>query len=774
MSKQDDHSVARDIAHVVGTGGMIPSGLRAAALESDSKKTSRQLNEIASRLEDGRSLVDSLDDGHKVSRFLARAIEFGMPSDQFGTVLVELNDFHARQREASQNLWTCLAYPLILIAILASVVFVCFGYVIPEVGRNLLATWELDADAVTLAAIWMADHGFRYVGWSLVGLAAAGVVTRLLVGAPRWRWIVNSIPIVGPILNWKSSWEFAKRLQLLLAGNVALPEALEIVADELSDANLADVSRRLARGCKAGHSMSDQLGETTRVLPTVSSFIAWGEANNKLIDSLQLISETMRDRLQARTAMMKCVVPPITFLSVAGLTLTVAATIIGPMLHMIRVIGTFGGGNTFRADIMLGASWVGFSLLGVAIWLTVHIVFYNRRYSPDAFLPFALKITAIILMFFGFISLMAAASGPFSIPVIVALIVISAMTANRFRANETRSLFSQLGICMEHGLPIITSTRAFASERTDEIGIRADRLAARLEQGVSLVEALKDSRLPLTVESRLAANQAGGKLIMPKRMQGTINDSYANIDETTWLLQRMVYLCAIPVVGIFIWSFIALNIMPTFRQIFVDFDLELPTLTLMVIHMSDSLATTTVGRVVLALLATLMLFFVMATFAAILYFIGWLRWEPPLLRKFTAPYHGSIILRTLANSLETGKDVTSALSEIGAAYPTRYVKSRIAHAVNSMEQGREWIHSLRQQGLVSRSTAAVLDTANRTGNLPWAMREMAQGTHRRIVLRATAFAQFMTPVAMGIVAIPVGLMCVAVFVPLINLIQALC
>ncbi|MEM7315308.1 MAG: type II secretion system F family protein, partial [Planctomycetota bacterium] len=350
MNQREDRNVAEHVAQVAASGGALPAGLRAAAAETESYSVARELNRIAQRLESGQSLVDAIDTRHGVSRFIARAIESGMPSDQFDDVLVELNDFHAQQRDIFRDLWICLTYPLILVAILVAVVVLCFGFIVPEIGHTIVDMWQIEGGNVLNAAMWMSTHGFWYVLWTLLGIAGGCAVIRMAIGAAKWRWIVGSLPLFGSLLNWNSSWEFARRLELLLKRNVSLPDALTIVGDELRDANMADVSQRLSRGCHAGQPMHHQLGETVRVLPTVTTFIQWGEENGTLCEALSLISETMKDRIRARTAMMSCVIPPVTFLTVAALSIAVAGTILGPMVEMIRVLGTFGGIGVAGAD----------------------------------------------------------------------------------------------------------------------------------------------------------------------------------------------------------------------------------------------------------------------------------------------------------------------------------------------------------------------------------------------------------------------------------------
>jgi type II secretory pathway component PulF len=87
--------------------------------------------------------------------------------------------------------------------------------------------------------------------------------------------------------------------------------------------------------------------------------------------------------------------------------------------------------------------------------------------------------------------------------------------------------------------------------------------------------------------------------------------------------------------------------------------------------------------------------------------------------------------------------------------------------------GGDWSASLRRHGLIGKADQAILTAAARAGNLPWAMREVAEGNRRRFAYRTQALLQVFFPAVVVALGIVVLLVAVSVFLPLIGLIQGL-
>ena len=94
-----------------------------------------------------------------------------------------------------------------------------------------------------------------------------------------------------------------------------------------------------------------------------------------------------------------------------------------------------------------------------------------------------------------------------------------------------------------------------------------------------------------------------------------------------------------------------------------------------------------------------------------------------------------------------------------------------SHAFSDIQRGAVWSESLCSRNLIGQSDMAVLQAAERAGNLPWAMREMADSNRRRLAYRANALVQMLFPPVVLCFGAMVLFVVVAMFMPLITLIS---
>ncbi len=137
-------------------------------------------------------------------------------------------------------------------------------------------------------------------------------------------------------------------------------------------------------------------------------------------------------------------------------------------------------------------------------------------------------------------------------------------------------------------------------------------------------------------------------------------------------------------------------------------------------------------------------------------------------RRITA-----MILRALAVGVEGGRTITDILQELDRSETRRWVRKRLRLATTDIRLGKPWVKSLWGRGLVRPVEAAVLESAERAGNLPWALRELAKGSERRLNYRLRALGQVVQPVAVLALAGLVFTFAITYFYPLIVLINHL-
>jgi type IV pilus assembly protein PilC len=114
-----------------------------------------------------------------------------------------------------------------------------------------------------------------------------------------------------------------------------------------------------------------------------------------------------------------------------------------------------------------------------------------------------------------------------------------------------------------------------------------------------------------------------------------------------------------------------------------------------------------------------------------------------------------------------------ALVWLAHVYPSAPVRSRIARAAAAVGAGLDWHAALAEARVVTAAEEGLLRASGRTGNLPWALTQIAARRERRTVYRLATALQILYPVAILLLGGLVGFYAVSLFVPLVQLIAGL-
>jgi type II secretory pathway component PulF len=149
------------------------------------------------------------------------------------------------------------------------------------------------------------------------------------------------------------------------------------------------------------------------------------------------------------------------------------------------------------------------------------------------------------------------------------------------------------------------------------------------------------------------------------------------------------------------------------------------------------------------------------------------KWDIPFLDVLFKRRHSILVLRSLGLTTEGGKPIVEGLETLARVYPSRWVQGRLVAVLREVQQGGDWVESLADHALIRASDEAVLSSAQRAGNLAWALGEMADVNERRLGYRLQLWLQFLFPVLLTAIGVLVLVMAVAYFSPIVRLIQAL-
>ena len=190
----------------------------------------------------------------------------------------------------------------------------------------------------------------------------------------------------------------------------------------------------------------------------------------------------------------------------------------------------------------------------------------------------------------------------------------------------------------------------------------------------------------------------------------------AYVEVRQQIIQRLSYLILATLMMLAVSSFVMIKIVPSFQDIFWDFDLELPKVTLYVISFGEFFGNLPDG----------------ARIAAVRLAIpvgGGHRDSLPLRRSVLRPlidrltfaYHQAQLLRLFAVGFRQGLPVSETFKRLEAgsgAYACTLGRRRLQAAHATALNGKDWIEALRSARLVNRNDAASLTAAQASRQSP--------------------------------------------------------
>jgi len=345
-------------------------------------------------------------------------------------------------------------------------------------------------------------------------------------------------------------------------------------------------------------------------------------------------------------------------------------------------------------------------------------------------------------------------------------LVVAAMAITQYIRIRRQSLLGLLAVAIDKQLPLAPTIEAFGHEQGGIFGRKVLNFAALLREGVPVAEAM-DRTPGLFSREAVAAAHLGEELgALAPTLRAVIDRQMIQQPLRQAVAGRIYYTVTVIGVLVSILTFMFIKIVPAMIKIFDDFDSTLPPLTVAAIGFANFTAKYWLVALI-PLVAWVVLFY------ATLAYVGWVRPSYGLLGRWFTQVHRAAILRALAIAVERGRPIKDALEALDRWYPKGWVRRKLQRAQAHLLAGLPWQEALRQERLIAQSDVALLESAERAGNLPWALCEAAGSGERRLFYRLEAVVQIAFPIVVLALGGFVMFMVVAFFLPLVRLIQGL-
>jgi type IV pilus assembly protein PilC len=341
---------------------------------------------------------------------------------------------------------------------------------------------------------------------------------------------------------------------------------------------------------------------------------------------------------------------------------------------------------------------------------------------------------------------------------------------------KTLTIFTrQLATLVDAGLPLLRSLSVLGrQERNPVLKAVIGELAASVESGSTFSEALFQhpkifNKLYINM---VKAGEVGGVLEVVLTRLSQFMEKAEKIKGK--IKAAMFYPVAVLVIAIAILSFLMVYIVPKFQEIFTEMmdGKPMPWFTQLVLGLSQTIK----NNIVWIILA------VVGVVVAIKMY-GRTKNGRVMLDKFKmhAPIVGDLVrktsiarfTRTLGTLVSSGVPILQALLIVKEASGNRVIADAVTKIHDSVKEGESIVQPLEACGVFPPMVVSMVDVGETTGALPDMLMKVADNFEDEVDNAVSALVSLLEPVMIVFLAVVVGSIVIALFLPLIEIIKGL-
>ncbi len=342
----------------------------------------------------------------------------------------------------------------------------------------------------------------------------------------------------------------------------------------------------------------------------------------------------------------------------------------------------------------------------------------------------------------------------------------------RVSVQQVTDFTAQLAVLIDAGLPVVRSLKVLAKQQKAG-GFKAviEDVAESVEQGASLSEAFGNhpKAFDRLYVNMIKAGEAGGILDTILQRLADFMEKAARLKKK--VIGAMIYPIIVMSVAVMILTGIMIFVVPAFEKMFADQGFELPLPTAALVFMSRAIAGWQ-GAVFLV-------FCVLMSFA----FAAWSRTTSGTRIvdkiKLRIPIFGNIIqkavtarfTRTLGTLVQAGVPILESLNICKNAIGNVVLGNAIEKVAASIKEGETIAGPLSETGLFDDLVVNMIDVGEETGELDKMLVKVADTFDVYVDIAVESLVSILEPVLIVFMGGAIGFIVIALFLPLVGLIE---
>ncbi|MBE0540354.1 MAG: type II secretion system F family protein [Verrucomicrobia bacterium] len=341
--------------------------------------------------------------------------------------------------------------------------------------------------------------------------------------------------------------------------------------------------------------------------------------------------------------------------------------------------------------------------------------------------------------------------------------------SGRVKSKVLTTFTRQLATLVDAGLPLLRGLRVLEKqERNPTLKSILGDLALSIEGGSTFSEALAQhpkvfNRLFVNM---VKAGELGGVLEVVLTRLAEFMEKAQKIKGK--VIAAMFYPVAVLVVAVGILILLMVKVVPQFKTVFEGMSMTLPAFTVFVLGVSEIVKNNILGTLG-ALFGVWFLFYLFTRTK-----FGRRAWDKvklkmPVIGQVVSKVAISRFTRTLGTLISSGVPILQALTIVKETAGNVVISNAVNSVHDSVKEGETITAPLEASGVFPPMVISMVDVGEQTGALPEMLLKIADNYDEEVDNAVAAMTSLLEPVMIIFLAVVVGSIVIAMFLPLIEM-----
>lgn len=330
----------------------------------------------------------------------------------------------------------------------------------------------------------------------------------------------------------------------------------------------------------------------------------------------------------------------------------------------------------------------------------------------------------------------------------------------------------QLSTLIAGGVPLVRAISLLGEYSSNPmLGTVLTQVAKDISGGSSLHTALSRHKRTFSTIwlSLVQAGEVGGQLADTLMQVAKYTKTQEGMKSK--IITAVTYPFILGTASIGVLVYFILGIVPTFAQIFKDFNIELPTITVMVLAVSSFLINHGI----------LLIFILIASFVGFKFYIktpeGKKRWHAfllsmPLFGNFLKNIYYDRMLSTMSTLLQSGVTILNAIAVLEESFDTNVIIQGALKQVRAeVAAGQSISESFRSTGIFPGLMTEMMLMGEESGKLPSIIGTLSKFYADQVDQFIARFSAVIDPILICGVGALIGIIVASIFLPIFKLSQ---